>query len=493
MYHSGIGGGGFMLVRASDGSYEDIDFRETAPATAFQDMYHHNVNGSIYGGLASGIPSEIRGLEYLHKRYGQLPWAQTMRPAIDIARNGFSVTPDLVRYMTAASTKSNFLVADPTWAIDFAPNGTLLGLGDTITRKRYADTLEKIANHGPDVFYTGEMAEATIAAVQATNGTMTLEDLENYQVAIRDPIAIEYRGFKLTACGAPSGGTVALSVMNTIEGYSDFGDDKMLNLSTHRLDEAMRFAYGQRTNIGDPSYLDDMDAYQQQMLNNTTAENIRKMISDSHTLDISAYDPEGYESLATAGTSHVSTADANGMAITLTTTINLLFGNKLMVPETGVIMNNEMNDFSIPNVTNAFGYIPAPANFIRPGKRPLSSIAPVIAEHLDNSTLYFITGAAGGSRIITSTIQSLWHVLDRNMAPTQALSQPRLHDQLIPNQVTFEYAYDNATVAFMSERKHNVTWVSPGYSAVQAIRLLWNGTFEAAGEPRQAASAGYVV
>jgi gamma-glutamyltranspeptidase/glutathione hydrolase len=155
-------------------------------------------------------------------------------------------------------------------------------------------------------------------------------------------------------------------------------------------------------------------------------------------------------------------------------------------------MNNEMNDFSIPGTKNAFGYVPSPANYIRPGKRPLSSISPTIAEW-PNGTLYYVVGSAGGSRIITATIQNLWHVLDQNMTSAEALQQPRLHDQLIPDTVAFEYAYNNSTVQFLADRGHNVSWVSPGRSTAQALRLLPNGTFEAAGEPRQVDSGGFAV
>lgn len=234
-----------MIVRGSNGSYEFIDFRETAPAAAFQDMYTNNTDASIYGGLASGIPGEVRGLEHLHKKYGKMSWAKVMAPAIKVARYGFPVTPDLVRYMASAvGSGYDFLVYDPTWAIDFAPNGTRVKLNDTITRKRYANTLETIATYGADAFYTGAVANATITALQKANGTMTLGDLKNYTVAIRKPAQIDYRGYKLTSCSAPSSGVVALSVLKIVEGYEDFGDPAMLNLSTHRLDEAMRFGYG---------------------------------------------------------------------------------------------------------------------------------------------------------------------------------------------------------------------------------------------------------
>ncbi|KAI4112950.1 MAG: hypothetical protein LQ345_005975 [Seirophora villosa] len=494
MYHSGIGGGGFMLVRGSNSSYTFIDFRETAPAAAFEDMYADDVFLSLFGGLASGVPGELRGLEYLHKHFGKLPWSHVMQPAINAARNGFQVTQDLVNYMNAATrNQENFLVNEPTWAIDFAPNGTRVGLGDTMTRRRYADTLETISKRGVNAFYDGPIANATIQALQAQNGTMTLDDLKNYTAVIRKPASITYRDYKLTACSAPSGGGVVLSVMKTIEGYPDIGDPSSLNLSTHRLDEAMRFAYGERANLGDPLFVPGLDEYQSDVLSETTADEIRSKISDLRTLNVSAYDPAGLESLDTPGTSHIVTADASGMAISLTTTVNLLFGSRLMVPETGVIMNDEMNDFSIPNSSNAFGYVPSPSNFIRPGKRPLSSMSPTIVEFLTNKTLYFAVGSAGGSRIITATIQNLWHVLDQGFNTTGALAQPRLHDQLQPNRVSFEYAYNNDTVAFMRSLGHNVTWVAPGESTAQALRRLPNGTFEAAGEPRQKSSGGFVV
>lgn len=482
-----------MLVRSSNGSYEFIDFRETAPAAAYQDMYNNNTNSSIYTGLASGVPGEVRGMAHLHDNYGLLPWRDVVMPAVYVARYGFPVTRDLVNYMAQATAgKVNFLVNDPTWAIDFAPEGKLVQLNETIYRKRYADTLERIANYGPNAFYTGAIARTTIQTIQRTGGIMTLADLQNYTVAIREPSQINYRDYKVRSGSAPSSGTVAMSVLKIIEGYTDIGHADTLNLSTHRFDEALRFAYGQRSELGDPYFVKGMDEYQADMLKEETAAAVRAKISDAHTLNVSAYDPSGFESLVTPGTSAVATSDVNGMAVALTTTVNLLFGSQIMVPETGIILNNEMNDFSIPGSSNAFGYIPSPANYVRPGKRPLSSITPTIVEHA-SGMLYFVAAAAGGSRIITSTLQTIWHVLDQNATAPQALAAPRLHDQLVPNQVSFEYLYNNETVAFMQSRGHNVTWVPPGQSTAQCIRRLCNGTFEAAGEPRQLNSGGFAV
>lgn len=321
---------------------------------------------------------------------------------------------------------------------------------------------------------------------------MTLEDLTNYTVAIRDPAGINYRDYKIHSCSAPSSGTVAMSAMKIIEGYPDIGQAATVNLSTHRFDEALRFAYGQRSELGDPSFVEGLDKYQADMLSDETANAVRAKLDDHRTQNVSAYDPDGFESLETPGTSAIVASDASGMAIALTTTVNLLFGSHVIVPETGVIMNNEMNDFSIPGSSNAFGFIPSPANYIRPGKRPLSSISPTIVEHSDGK-LYFVVASAGGSRIITAVIQNLWHVLDQNATAAEALAEPRLHDQLVPNQVSFEYAYDNSTVAFLKERGHNVTWTAPGGSTAQSLRLFRNGTFEAAGEPRQLNSGGFAV
>lgn len=414
-----------------------------------------------------------------------------MTPAVNVARNGFMVTADTARYLAGVSNPE-FLTEDPAWAIDFAPNGTLVQEGQNMTRRRYADTLETISEEGPDAFYKGAIAEATIAALQASNGTMTVEDLANYTVELRDPVTIDYRGYKLTSCSAPSGGEVALSILNVVNGFEGFGDPAQVNLFTHRLDEAMRWSYGMRTNLGDPSFVSGMPEYQAEMLSQANAADIRAKISNYTTYNVSYYDPGNLEVLSDDGTSHVVAADKSGLSVSITTTINTIFGSRVMVPETGVILNNEMNDFSIPGATNAFGYEPSEANYIVPGKRPLSSISPTIVEY-PSGGLFFISGSAGGSRIITATAQVIHNAIDRHMTSHEALAAPRMHDQLSPNYVSFEYAYDNSTTAYMERLGHVVEWVAPGSSTAQALRLLPNGTFEAAGEPRQLTSGGFAV
>ncbi|KFY73766.1 hypothetical protein V499_06157 [Pseudogymnoascus sp. VKM F-103] len=492
MYHSGIGGGGFMLVRSETGEYEDVDFRETAPAAAYEDMYANFTIGSIVGGDASGVPGELRGFEYVHKKYGKLPWAMVVMPAAKVAERGFPVTEDLFGFMTSTVNKGqHFLTEDPSWAIDFAPNGTLLQPGEIMTRKRFGKTLRTIAQQGANAFYEGPIAEATIRAVQLANGSMTLDDMSQYDIISREPVSIDYRGYKMFSTGAPSSGAVALNTFKIIEGYN-MSDPDNLKLNTHRLDEAIKFSYGSRNELGDPDFVEGIVDFQTQMLNTASAHATRHKISDDHTLDPADYNPKLLSHPDSHGTSHIVTTDSSGLSITLTTTINLSFGSRLCVPETGIIMNNEMNDFSIPGVSNEFGFVPSRNNYIRPGKRPLSSITPIIVEKADGS-LYVVTGAAGGSRIITATIQALWHVLDHGMTMPEALAQPRLHDQLLPAQVRFEVGYDNDTTAYMREKGHNITWTTELLSKTQGIRRLENGTFEAAAEPRQKNSGGFAV
>ncbi|KAK3989878.1 gamma-glutamyltranspeptidase [Cladorrhinum sp. PSN332] len=493
MYHSGIGGGGFMLVRDELGRYESIDYREAAPAAATQNMYQNITNGSVKGGLAVGIPGELRGLEYLHKKYGRLPWKKVVMPAVRVARKGFRVNEDLVRYMKSATASDNFLVNDPIWAVDFAPNGTLLQLGDKITRKRYADTLEKIASQGAEIFYSGEIAKSIIATTQNSNGILTLSDLSSYSIQLQPPLSIKFGPFNLFATPAPSSGAITLSILQTLSEFSPSASTSLETMA-HRLTEAMKFAYGARAELGDPKFIPNLTSYQALLLSPEYTSAVRHQILDNTTLPLSTYNPSSRFTPPTAGTSHIVTSDASGMTVSSTTTINLLFGSKLMTPDTGIILNNEMDDFSQPGKKNSFGYEPSPNNFISPGKRPLSSITPLIVEHASNRSLYFATGAAGGSRIISSTMQTAYHILSgKTNKIVEAVKAPRLHHQLMPDVLNVEEGYDPAIYESLKAKGHNVSWVAPGQSAVQGLMRLWNGTFEAAGETRQLNSGGFAV
>ncbi|KAH6621136.1 gamma-glutamyltranspeptidase [Chaetomium sp. MPI-SDFR-AT-0129] len=493
MYHSGIGGGGFMLVRDRRGHYETINYRETAPAAAFQDMYAGNENGSVFGGLAVGVPGELKGLDHLHRKYGRLPWKDVVLPAVHVARDGFNVTEDLVRYMASATANGNtFLTDDPLWAQDFAPNGKLLELGEIITRKRYANTLEKIAHQGIDVFYKGELAKSMIDLIQSTNGTMTLEDLAGYNVDVQRALNVTYDKFRLFSTDAPSSGAITTSILKTLWQYGrkDLPD---VNLTTQRFVEATKFAYGARLQFGDPVYTTNTTDLETYLLQDSTARDIRSRILDDRTQEVEAYNPLSLYMPESHGTSHIVTSDASGLTVSSTTTINLLFGAQIITPETGIILNNEMDDFSQPGKNNSFGYAPSPANFIAAGKRPLSSISPLIVEHACNGTLYFATGAAGGSRIITATTQVAWNILAYGTSLHDAIAHPRLHHQLLPDTLSVENGYDAGVVASLQAKGHEVAWIAPGQSSAQGLMRHWDGRFEAVGETRQVNSAGYTV
>ncbi|KAK1776693.1 gamma-glutamyltranspeptidase [Copromyces sp. CBS 386.78] len=512
MYHSGIGGGGFMLVRDPDGNYETVDYRETAPAAATQDMYNDDPNASVIGARSVAIPSELRGLEYVHSKYGRLPWHDLVLPSVKIARDGFKVTEDLVRYMASASVSDDFLTRDPVWAQDFAPNGTLLGLGDTITRKRYAKTLAKIALFGADAFYTGPIADSIIALLQPLGGILTYSDLANYEVSIKPALNITYRdSFRIFATDAPSSGAVTLSILKTMEQFPSLNLTSDVSLTNHRFVEAMKFAYGARQSLGDPTFITNITTFQSSMLSPATAKFIASKILPNSTLPLSEYDPAKNYAAEAHGTSHIVTADRSGLTVSSTTTLNLLFGARVMTPDTGIILNDEMDDFSQPNKNNSFGFVPSPNNFIRAGKRPLSSICPLMVEHLGNGSLWFATGAAGGSRIISSTTQVAFNVLEgldvhpnttdlkvsgvggEGSVMRAAVAAPRLHDQLMPEVLLVEQGYGQDVYEDLKWRGHSVTWQAPGLSAVQAVMRFGNGTFVAASETRQVNSGGFTI
>ncbi|KAK9444706.1 Gamma-glutamyltranspeptidase [Metarhizium brunneum] len=490
MYHSGIGGGGFALLRMPNGTYESVDFREAAPYKAHENMYQGNIDGSKIGGLASAVPGELQGLKYIHESYGNLSWADVMAPAIKLARYGFPVSKDLVTYMDL-TTPNTFFTNKEEWAIDFAPQGYRVRYGEIMTRKRYADTLENIADRGPEAFYTGAIAEATIQALKRHNGSMEMGDLENYSIVRRNPVKIQYRNHSLTSINAPSSGVVALSALNILGGFPDFEEPRKSNLSTHRMIEAIKWGYGQRKGLGDPGFV-ALDEYTKNMISENTGDWIRSKISNYQTFDDDYYDVDGTELLKTPGTSHIVTADASGLSVSMTTTINLYFGSQVMVPETGVIMNNQMNDFDIPSERNRFGLDSNMANLIEGGKRPLSAISPIIAETSDNELLFSI-GCAGGIRITTANIQNAIHLLDGKMTTLEALSEPRLHAQLgQAKNVTIEGGYDDGIIDFLGSLGHGINR-GPAQTSAQGLRRLPDGSFEAAAEPRQCNSGAYVV
>ncbi|KAF9517932.1 hypothetical protein BS47DRAFT_1389394 [Hydnum rufescens UP504] len=424
-HHSGIGGGGFALVRSPTGRPIMIDFRETAPALSNETMYSKNPNphASTVGGLAVGVPGELRGLEYLHKHYGKLPWKTLFQPAIKLARDGFILSPQIAG---GIASYGSTILNDSSFRAVYSRNGTLLKSGDTAYRPTYARTLEAIAAYGPDVFYNKRswIARASVRAVKnskAQRGILSLQDLHGAWKSV-NLLTYIIVGYKLTSTVAPSSGTAVLSALNIFDGYNLTYYDNALgiksdsNLTAHRLVESMKYAYGQRTTLGDPKFVGNVSTLELEFLTPQVGAEIRASLSDNSTGPPSVewfdrYDPSGYDVLATHGTSHLVTADEDASRVLLISTLV----HWSMVPETGVILNNEMDDFSSPGSSNAFGYIATPANYIAPGKRPLSSISPLIAEDAEGNFV-FATGAAGGSAIITANLQVAHHYLDHGLS-----------------------------------------------------------------------------
>ncbi|KAH8836066.1 gamma-glutamyltranspeptidase [Flagelloscypha sp. PMI_526] len=498
-YHSGIGGGGFMLIRSQNkhgkqASYEMIDFRERAPGLSNETMYSNNTDhtASTIGGLAVGVPGELRGWEALHKKHGKLPWQKLFQPAIHLARNGFKINPELLIAINPASYP--YVSTDPLFAEVYAPNGTVLGINETAYRKRYADTLETISKKGADAFYSGPIANRTAVAAQQAGGILTVEDLKNYTVVHRTPASISYRGkYKIFSTIAPSSGSIVLSTLKAFEGYDGSAGpgDADYNLTTHRLIQANRFGYSVRTNFGDPAYTANVSTIEASALTDEYGAYVRSEITNT-THDATYYNLTSFTSVYEGGTSHMAAVDQWGNAISLTTTVNLYWGSRVMT-EDGIILNNEMDDFSSPGSTNSFGFPASPINFIRPGKRPQSSISSSIAEDLHTGEFIMATGAAGGSRIITTTLQHLHNHLDRNMTAKESEFTPRWHDQLtnvtyfeLPDPVHGITGFDNTTVDYLKGLGYNATFAAAGSAGHVIIKK--DGVFDAASEARQSAS-----
>ena len=260
-------------------------------------MFEADPLSQVWGGLASGVPGELRGLEAIHSSHGILPWKDIVQPAVDIARHGWEVDSDLLYYMDVTIERRNdFFTEDNSWAVDFAPGGKRVEIGDWITRRRYADTLEIIGREGVGAFYEGAIANATVRANRAEKGLLTLEDLRDYKVQVRNPIQAEYNGFLVTTCPAPAGGAAVLSILKTMEGYGvDAAGEGEVNVTMHRLDEAMRFAFGARSVMGDPAFLSYMDWYEDEITSEAFAREVRSRIDDGKTLEREEYVPGNWE------------------------------------------------------------------------------------------------------------------------------------------------------------------------------------------------------
>ncbi|CAO3624307.1 unnamed protein product [Cunninghamella blakesleeana] len=479
---TGIGGGGFMLIRLPNGTYEFIDYRETAPKGSNETMYVNNPLLAQRGGLAIGVPGELRGLQLAHERHGVLPWKKLFDSAIKLSRDGFIVNEYFHRKLVAAES---FILEKPEWSSVYAPNKTLAKIGDVVKRPTYAKTLETIANEGAEAFYTGKIAKSIIKTIKENNGIMTLNDLKEYQPIIRPTVSTYYHGRKVTTTSAPTSGPILISILNILEKFNLQATGRT-GLNIHRIIEAIKFGYSFRTEFGDPDFTHLQDRYHE-ITTKEWADEVRKNITDDTTHPPLYYNPK-YDHMESPGTMHLSVVDKDDRAVALTSTVNLLFGSRVMDIETGIILNDEMDDFSIPGVPNDFGLYPSSYNYVAPGKRPLSSITPTIIEN--DGEFEMAVGGSGGSQIITSTLNTILNTFDFNMDIYEAIETPRFHHQLMPNRVGLQPGFDKDLENALRERNHEIyTLFKNGtVSAVQAVRKL-NNEYQGASDPRKAGLA----
>ncbi|CAO3620615.1 unnamed protein product [Mucor fragilis] len=470
-----------MLIRDAHGEYEFIDFRETAPGASTEDMYALNGTLSQVTGLAVGVPGEIRGFEMAHGKHGKLPWARLFRDPINIARNGFVANELMYKRLQASQ---DWILNSAEWVEVFAPNGTIAQPGDIIKRPTLATTLETIANEGADAFYSGFIAESIVNTTVSNGGIITLQDLKNYRALSRPVISTTYHNHKIFTTSAPTSGPVLLNVLNLIEPYNFAQDGSRTTLNMHRLVEAFKFGYAGRTEMGDPAFT-DIEERLQELISKEWADLVRKNITDNETHGPEYYEPR-FEGNEPHGTMHLSVVDKDHAAVALTSTVNLIFGSRIMDPATGIILNDQQDDFSSVGISNAFGFSPSAANFVAPGKRPLSSVTDTIIETEDGQ-LKMVVGASGGSEIITATLNTIINTLDFNMDLYEAVGLPRIHHQLLPNQIGIEPGFEARIAEGLVKLGHEVYNLDAKgiFSAVQAIVRFPNGSLDAASDPRK--------
>ncbi|MBU0553928.1 gamma-glutamyltransferase, partial [Myxococcota bacterium] len=488
-FGSGLGGGGFAVLYRADGAALALDFRERAPAAAHRDMFL-DADGAVIakastrGAKAAGVPGELAGLWALHQRYGKLPWARVVAPALEAARDGFVVGPVLARRLAVMAPE---LRGYPRLAGRFLDErGLPLPRGARLTRPKLAKTLALISAQGAAALYEGEVGRQLVAAMAADGGLITAEDLRAYAPQPRPLIRAHFHGYEILSMPPPSsGGAVIAQILGVLEGVDLKALGHNSSAYLHRLTEALKHGFADRARVmGDPDFVAVPLA---SMLDLDARARVRLAFRPERTLPMAAYGGR-YGVAEDGGTTHLSVVDRWGNAVALTTTINTAFGAMYVAGETGILMNDQLDDFSIkPGVPNAYGLIGREANAIAPGKRPLSSMSPTIA--LKEGRVVLVVGASGGPTIITGTLQALLNTLVFGMDARAAVEAPRVHHQWAPNTLIVEPEIPVDVRQALRRRGHALD-VRHRYNAVQLITVDAAGQAGACDPAKQGAPVG---
>ena len=496
-----LGGGGFMTLQLADGRKTFIDFREKAPLAATADMYLDKdgkvIKGlSTHGYLAVGVPGSVAGLEYAREKYGTMQRGKLIAPAIALADKGFVLKQgdiDLLRTATA-----DFAKDAPSAAI-FLARGEPYTVGQRLVQKDLARTLKAISARGVDGFYKGPVAAALVKASQQGGGIITQADLDQYQPREMAPIECDYRGYHVVSAPPPSsGGVVICEMLNILEGYplKDLGFRSAQ--AVHYQIEAMRHAYVDRNSyLGDPDFVKNPIA---RLTDKAYAAKLRAAIA-ADKAGVSQEIKPGVEPHEGSNTTHYSIADAQGNAVSVTYTLNDWFGAKVTAAGTGVLLNNEMDDFTVKvGVPNIYGLVQGEANAIAPGKRPLSSMSPTIVSHNDQPVM--VVGTPGGSRIITAVLHTILNVVDYGMTVQEAVDAPRFHQQWLPEATNLErFAVSPDTQQLLEAKGHKFGAPQPANHVVAILigapslggKPVGDNRFYGANDPRRntGLAAGY--
>lgn len=487
-----LGGGGFMLVHlAAEDRTVAIDFREVAPAAAHRDMYFGS-DGDVdedeyrFSHKSSGVPGTVAGLDHILRNYGTMTWAQVVEPALRLARDGIVVTDDLANNLRASKAR---LTRNPATAAAFyRPDGSDYEVGTILRQPDLAWTLDQLRG-GADAFYRGAIADRIITDMEAHNGILTREDLADYRVVERDPVAGSYQGFDVRAMSAPSsGGMHIVQMLNILEEFPlrDMGYGSADAM--HVMAEAMKLAYADRSKyLGDPDFV---DLPERQLTSEAYARTLAGGIDMTRarpSTEIAPGDLTAYES---PETTHYSVMDAEGNAVVNTYTLMFSYGSGVVINGTGFLMNNNMGNFTLrPDIPDAFGLMGSADNQIAAGRRPVSSMTPIIV--LRDGVPYLLTGSPGGSRIITTNLQLLVNVLGHGMNIADATVRPRIHHQWQPDRLEVESGFGPDAIRMLLARGHDV---QPAGAMGSLQTVLFDGElFYGFSDPRRpgALSLGY--